>query len=783
MYTSATDTFNFNKGIVANLKGTTVEAQYVTATSQVTAPTLVASTAVYSSTLTNYSGNLVLQPASGFAVINDGVVTSTILTDARLAAYTGLISAGNVNVTGTTTTAALSATNVTASGNVAVTGNETVGGTLAVTGATTLAALSATNVTASGTLGVTGATTLASLTAGASTLASASITGNETVGGNVAVTGNETIGGTLAVTGASTLASASVTGNETVGGTLGVTGATTLAGLTATNVSALGTLSAAGNATLSADLAVTGNETVGGTLGVTGATTLAGLTAGASTLASAAIVNNATVGGTLAVTGATTAAAISATNVTASGNVAVTGASTLHAVSATDVTASGTLAVTGAVTGSSATFSGNVVAANFSTTGDASLQNFFATGASTIGGTLDVTGGVTLESTLSVSGAVSLTSSLNVANGVTVNSNQTANDFVVEGTTATSLILADSSMNSLVFGGSATAGVAGVIAKFNSNSTIMLPVGDIAQRPSNSGSTDLAGMVRFSTTSNNLEFYNGSSWQQTGSSFTIITSNSFIGDGATTEFTMSTESTTAGTMVAINGVMQLPTLAYSVSGVTLTFTEAPSVGDLIDARVLITTASVSTMSNGNGYVQVKANDTGVVLYAGTGGSTPRLSIDATTGTATFANDVVITGNLTVHGDSTGTINIGDSSADTVNVDAGILNYTGTKLAFDQTAVAVGTSATVIDSFAKATYRSAKYIVTISNSGTGEYETTEVLVLHNGTTAQRTQFGTMHTGSASLGSVSVAVNGANVELSYTGVATGNAVKLQTSYIKV
>jgi hypothetical protein len=42
---------------------------------------------------------------------------------------------------------------------------------------------------------------------------------------------------------------------------------------------------------------------------------------------------------------------------------------------------------------------------------------------------------------------------------------------------------------------------------------------------------------------------------------------------------------------------------------------------------------------------------------------------------------------------------------------------------------------------------------------------------------------MYTGSASLGSVSVAVNGANVELSYTGVAIGNAVKLQSSYIKV
>jgi hypothetical protein len=40
----------------------------------------------------------------------------------------------------------------------------------------------------------------------------------------------------------------------------------------------------------------------------------------------------------------------------------------------------------------------------------------------------------------------------------------------------------------------------------------------------------------------------------------------------------------------VNGVVQIPVTAYSVSGTTLTFTEAPATGDVIDARVLITTA-------------------------------------------------------------------------------------------------------------------------------------------------------------------------------------------------
>ena len=87
--------------------------------------------------------------------------------------------------------------------------NVAIAGTLGVTGASTLAGLSATNgsfsgtlgvtgaATLSSTLGVTGATTLAALTAGSSTLDSASITNNATVGGTLGVTGASTFTGDI----------------------------------------------------------------------------------------------------------------------------------------------------------------------------------------------------------------------------------------------------------------------------------------------------------------------------------------------------------------------------------------------------------------------------------------------------------------------------------------------------------------------------------------------------------------------------------------------------------
>ena len=84
----------------------------------------------------------------------------------------------------------------------------TIEETLGVTGATSLS-----SATVSSTLGVTGTSTLGTLNAGASTLSSASVTGNQTVGG------------TLGVTGASNLSNANVSGAANFNGTASVNGA------------------------------------------------------------------------------------------------------------------------------------------------------------------------------------------------------------------------------------------------------------------------------------------------------------------------------------------------------------------------------------------------------------------------------------------------------------------------------------------------------------------------------------------------------------------------------
>ena len=112
----------------------------------------------------------------------------------------------------------------------------------------------------------------------------------------------------------------------------------------------------------------------------------------------------------------------------------------------------------------------------------------------------------------------------------------------------------------------------------DTTSGLVLPVGNTAQRP-----TGVTGTVRFNTDSDRAEIYDGTEWDSlTGN----VTAQLVNGDGSTLVFVLDRDSTTAATLVIINGVVQMPTTAYSVSGNTLTFTQAPQISDAVDIRFL-----------------------------------------------------------------------------------------------------------------------------------------------------------------------------------------------------
>jgi hypothetical protein len=110
----------------------------------------------------------------------------------------------------------------------------------------------------------------------------------------------------------------------------------------------------------------------------------------------------------------------------------------------------------------------------------------------------------------------------------------------------------------------------------------IVPAGNTAQRPDPA----VQGTVRFNTDNLRLEVYDGAEWDQVVGG---VTSETLNGDGSTVSFALNRVTTTAGALIMLNGVVQMPVTAYNVTpspGNTLIFTEAPASTDVIDVRYL-----------------------------------------------------------------------------------------------------------------------------------------------------------------------------------------------------
>jgi hypothetical protein len=105
-------------------------------------------------------------------------------------------------------------------------------------------------------------------------------------------------------------------------------------------------------------------------------------------------------------------------------------------------------------------------------------------------------------------------------------------------------------------------------------------LGNTIQRPA----TPITGLIRYNEETTKIEFYDGAQWQDVATS--TVTNQTLNGDGVSVVFVLNQNSTTAASLVSMNGVLQLPTVAYSVAGNLLTFTEAPLSTDVIDVRFL-----------------------------------------------------------------------------------------------------------------------------------------------------------------------------------------------------
>jgi len=329
---------------------------------------------------------------------------------------------------------------------------------------------------------------------------------------------------------------------------------------------------------------------------------------------------------------------------------------------------------------------------------------------------------------LVVEGGAGFKSNINVASGLTVNADQTSQGFTVLGNVATSLIHTDSLSDSIILGGSNASPHAGATVKINATDSMIVPVGTTSERPSNDGGVDVAGMLRFNSTLNQLEYYSGSSWESTQGSFTTVVADAFAGDDLETDFTLSQENSTAGVIVSINGILQIPTTAYAVSGNVLTFTEAPATGDVIDIRHITTSTTVTGLAD----------------------ETSSINVNGSTDTATFTN------------------------ADLV--------YVESKIKYRQTPTTITNASTpyVVASFNASTYATGKFIVQAVNGG--NIESMEMMLITTGSDVDYTTYAVINAGYA-MGTLSANVVAGNVQVYYTSTSlTGSEVKVMTTLIE-
>lgn len=172
---------------------------------------------------------------------------------------------------------------------------------------------------------------------------------------------------------------------------------------------------------------------------------------------------------------------------------------------------------------------------------------------------------IQLESTLG-GGAI------NIAAGVGTDHrlSKVAESVMTTSTTDTDIVLQPSGVGQVVI---------------NDTKAIRLPAGTTAERPT----VPSTGDFRYNSTTSYPEYYDGSGWVTIyNGNVAGGTSDIFTGNDVLVNFTLSSAQTTESVIVTINGVLQVPGIsyAYTVSGTTLTFTEAPPTGAIIEARSL-----------------------------------------------------------------------------------------------------------------------------------------------------------------------------------------------------
>ena len=248
---------------------------------------------------------------------------------------------------------------------------------------------------------------------------------------------------------------------------------------------------------------------------------------------------------------------------------------------------------------------------------------------------------------------------------------------------------------------------------------IRLPNGTTAQRPSGA-----VGEIRYNSSTDTIEGYTtAGGWAQLGAT------------SSTAENTDDTSTSGATAISTTQGVINQFTIGSFDSAWYLAVTR-----DEINNEVA--TAKYSLVHNDSDAFVAHSH----IVESDSSNSYLTVQADVTGGNARLLG----TGGSVVNSVSTYRIAIGD------NTTAGTTGNVTTTINTD-----VDSAAEKIDGWALASYRGAKYYISVNNTTTGEVSNTEALVVHDGSTAFITQYGNVNTGNNDLITLTAEVDSTEV----------------------
>lgn len=118
-------------------------------------------------------------------------------------------------------------------------------------------------------------------------------------------------------------------------------------------------------------------------------------------------------------------------------------------------------------------------------------------------------------------------------------------------------------------------------------------------------------------------------------------------------------------------------------------------------------------------------------------------------------------NLNINADGVGIVTVAEDLYVTGDVDANNIYNKQTSIGSTGTNI-------IVDSFAHATWRAAKYVLTFTGT---EYQTVEFLVIHDGVDTYTTTYAELYSGAAQVFTVSADIVGSNVEIYVNSTITG------------